>query len=189
MPNLTSIDIAWAQTSPEKASASAFLARLMPQDSAYISHSEIQWGLSHEGEAWAEGAVAQLEGYFAQFLDDGGQIAQAIDAAGVLCAAAAVQWQVHTPIRFAIVQDIIVAPQARGLGLGDRLMHFIEAEARLRHMGWVFLESGVRNQRAQSFFIRSGYVPISSTFAKRLDDAAISAPSSAESARADPHRS
>ncbi len=153
------------------ASASAFLSALMPQDSAYISHSEIQWGLSQDGQSWAERAQADLMGYFAQFFEEGGQMAHALDAGGALLAAAAVQWNTQTPTWFAIVQDLIVSPAARSLGLGAHLMRFIEAEAKARQMAWVFLESGVRNNRAHAFFARAGYGPVSHSFAKCLKSA------------------
>lgn len=162
------IQIAWAQSSQEKASASALLSALMGQDNAYISHSEIQWGLSEDGQSWAERAQADLHTYFVQFLEEGGQMALALDGEGALLAAAAVQWNTHTPTRFAIVQDLIVAPSARSLGVGASLMHFIEQEAKARQMAWVFLESGVRNHRAHAFFAHAGYGPVSHSFAKRL---------------------
>lgn len=168
MPTEHAFQISWVQSAQEMASASAFLSRLMPQDNAYISHSEIQWGLSQDGQNWAEGAHADLERYFAQFCKDGGQMAQALDAGGTLLGAAAVEWNMHTRTRFAIVQDLIVSPAARNLGLGASLMHFIEAEAKMRDMAWVFLESGVRNHRAHAFFTRAGYGPVSHSFAKCL---------------------
>lgn len=163
-----SIHIAWAQSLQEKASASAFLSALIPQDGAYISHSEIQWDLSEDGQNWAERAQADLMGYFVQFQEEGGQMAQALDTDGTLLAAAAVQWNTQTPTWFAIVQDLIVAPTARSLGLGASLIRFIEAEAKARRMAWVFLESGVRNHRAHAFFARAGYGPVSHSFAKCL---------------------
>lgn len=160
--------IGWAQAGVEQIAAGAFLARLMPLDTAYISHSEIQWGLSPDGEVWASQAQADLVRYFQDLVEQGGQIALAIDATGELCAAAAVVWRAEPPNRFASVQDIIVAPGARSHGLGAQVMEFIEAEAKARGMDWIFLESGLRNHRAHAFFERGGYAPTSYTFAKRL---------------------
>lgn len=169
MQTAPQVHIGWAQAEAELLCASAFLARHMPLDSAYISHSEMQWGLSEDGEAWGSRAEAMLGAYFREFLEEGGQIAHAIGAGGIVHCAAAVLWSTDTPVRFATVQDIVVAPAARGHALGQRVMDFIESEARQRAMAWVFLESGVRNGRAHAFFTREGFAPVSHTFAKRLD--------------------
>lgn len=142
----------------------------MPLDAAYISHSEIQWGLSPDGERWAEDAEARLRGYldWVSSLGPGAAIAQACDASGALLGAAVVLWMADTPAPHAILQDIVAAPEARGRGVGGALLRFIEAAAKARGLGWLFLESGARNSRAHAFFAREGYDLISHTFAKRL---------------------
>lgn len=168
MKTSAALQIGWVSPGPQQMAASAFLAELMPQDAAYISHSEIQWGLSPDGQGWAAAARAMLIAYFQDLLAQGGEIAHALDDAGKVQAAAAVQWSTETPTPFVSVQDIIVAPALRGQGLGECMMHFIEAEARQRGMAWLFLESGVRNQRAHAFFERGGFAPVSHTFSKRL---------------------
>lgn len=160
--------IGWAQAGAEQSAAGAFLASLMPLDTAYISHSEIQFGLSLDGQTWGSQAQSLLVRYFQDLVEQGGQIARAIDAAGALRAAAAVVWHAEPPNSFASVQDIVVAPGARSQGLGARMMDFIEAEAKARGMAWIFLESGLRNHRAHAFFKTGGYAPASTTFAKRL---------------------
>jgi ribosomal protein S18 acetylase RimI-like enzyme len=160
-------DIAWAASAEERAAAARFFARVIPADPAYISHGEIQAGLSPDGKTWAP----DLERRFLEEIggaDPARGIAIMRDAAGAVVAAASVTWSLDgTGARFATLQDLAVEPALRSAGLGAAMLAFVEDEARRRGAQWLFLESGRNNRRAHAFFERHGFGEVSHVFAKR----------------------
>lgn len=164
---MTSRVIAWTADDAGLQAVGQFLARVIAQDTAYISHGEIQTALSPDGKAWAP----DLAHRFAQDMRDLGpnRSVAVIRDGKKLIGAAIVLWETEQPdAPHAILEDIAIEPAARSAGAGQALIDFIEAEAKSRGMKWVFLESGLRNAGAHHFFERTGYEPISKVFAKRL---------------------
>lgn len=159
--------IGWEDGREAWVEASRFFARTISDDPAYISHGEIQTGLSLDGTTW----IADLE---ARFLAEAGaddeprSLAIVRDTDGRMIAAAAVSWSFELPeARFATLQDMSVDAEFRSHGIGVELTAFVEAEAWRRGARWVFLESGKNNVRAHHFFERCGFEEISHVYAKR----------------------
>lgn len=168
---LGTLSIAWAQTAADRAEAGRFLARAIGGDTRYISHGEIQGGLSPDGLQWAP----NLEALIVEDLAAGGAERSVLIARGQadeVVAAAILFWETAARTRFAVLEDMSVAPTARSSGIGAAMIAELEAEARRRDMRWLFLESGRDNLRAHGFFQRHGFSEISHVFAKPLDDAA-----------------
>jgi GNAT superfamily N-acetyltransferase len=168
---MTAYTIGWEEEPAAWADAARFFARVISADPAYISHGEIQTGLSLDGKTW----IADLEARFlAEAASDGGgrSLALARDVRGNGCAivgAAAVSWSFETAdAPFAVLLDLAVEPVLRSQGLGADMVKFVEREARARGAGWLFLESGKDNLRAHAFFERAGFHEVSHVFAKRL---------------------
>jgi len=169
---MTACRIGWEEGAAAWGDAARFFARVISLDPAYISHGEMQTGLSLDGRTW----IADLE---ARFLAEataeeagspGRSLAVARDGtSGGIAAAAAVSWDFDTPdAPFAVLQDAAVEPALRSKGIGADLVAFVEREARARGARWLFLESGKDNVRAHSFFERVGFHEVSHVFAKRL---------------------
>jgi ribosomal protein S18 acetylase RimI-like enzyme len=160
--------IAWEEAPTAWADAARFFARVIALDPAYISHGEIQTGLSLDGKTW----VADLEARFlAAASGERGtsSLALARDAASTIVAAAAVSWNFETAdAPFAVLQDLAVEPALRSQGLGAEMVAFVESAAHARGALWLFLESGKDNARAHAFFQRAGFDEVSHVFAKRL---------------------
>lgn len=163
---MTPLSIGWAEDE-ETVEAARFLASVIALDPAYISHGEIQGGLSPDGRSWADNLQALIE---ADLKDRGAdrRIALARDEAGTLRAATVVLSVSTSRVRYAVLEDLAVAPECRSQGVGRRLVGFLEDELAARGMRWLFLESGLDNDRAHRFFAGLGYEPVSKTFAKRL---------------------
>jgi GNAT superfamily N-acetyltransferase len=161
--------IRWATSKQEWAVVARFFARVIGSDPAYISHGEIQSALSLDGKTWAP----DLERRFLEELgdfDEARGIAIMRDANGAVVSAANVTWSFEVAeAPFATLHDMAVEPALRSAGLGARLLAFVETEARMRGVKWVFLESGKHNQRAHEFFGRHGFGEISHVFVKRFD--------------------
>ena len=173
MSEAGSVTVRWTASDAEFQAAAAVLIRLMLLDPAYISHSEIQWGLSPDGQRWADEAPERLQGYLAWIgaVEDA-RVAVATDDSGRPVAVCIVIWEADKPGRFATVQDMAVDPAFRKQGVGAQLLAFVEAEATIQGCRWLLLESGVRNEGAHRFFEREGFAPVSHTFAKPIGAAA-----------------
>ena len=165
---MTGYDIRWEQGPAAWADAARFFARVISADPGYISHGEIQTGLSADGKTW----IPDLEARFlAEATSDqsGRSLAVGRDAKNAIVAAAAVSWNFETQdARFATIQDVAVEPALRSKGLGARLVQFVEREVRARNAAWLFLESGKDNRTAHQFFEHQGFQEVSHVFAKRL---------------------
>lgn len=164
---MSALSLKWTTDKADLDAAGAFLARVIAGDTAYISHGEIQTALSLDGKTWAP----DLNERFAEDMRDlgNGRSVALAHRDGVLIGAAIVLWVTDEPdAPHGILEDIAIAADARGSGAGQALVDLIEAEAKARGMKWMFLESGLRNERAHHFFERSGYAVVSKVFAKRL---------------------
>jgi GNAT superfamily N-acetyltransferase len=163
---VTEYSIAWEEGA--WTDAARFFARVISADPGYISHGEIQTGLSLDGKTWIAGLEAR---FLSEATSDqsGRSLAVARDVENTIVAAAAVSWNFETEdARFATLQDLAVEPSLRSKGLGARMVEFVEREVRARNAVWLFLESGKHNRRAHEFFERAGFQEISHVFAKRL---------------------
>ena len=157
--------ISWAGEAalPE---AADFITRSIRPDGRYISHGEIQTGLSQDGETWVDDLPEKMREDFAD-LGAGRRVVLAhID--GELVGVGVVFEHRDDRAHYLITEDIAVAPSARSAGVGGHMMDFIEADARARGVAWAFLESGLNNDGAHAFFERRSYRPLSKVFGKRL---------------------
>lgn len=156
----------WAEPS-DLTEVADFVSHSISADPRYISHGEIQYGLSRDGTTW----VANLAGLMREDIeasDPDQRVAILRDIAGTLLGAAIVA-TVRTPrVSYIVIEDIVVSSDARSGGVGRTLVAFIEDDARSSGVEWAFLESGLHNERAHAFFERQSYRPLSKVFGKPL---------------------
>jgi ribosomal protein S18 acetylase RimI-like enzyme len=158
--------LSWAASGEEWAEAAHFFARILVATPEYISHGEIQAGLSQDGKSWAADLEKRFLAGLGSFGDSRG-IAILRDESGKIAAAASVTWPLESAgAPYATLQDMAVAPALRSQRLGARLMQFVEAEAARRGAKWLFLESGKDNRRAHAFFERQGFGEVSRVYMK-----------------------
>jgi ribosomal protein S18 acetylase RimI-like enzyme len=143
-----------------------FFAEVIARDPSYVSHGEIQTGLSSDGVHWDD----DLDAKFVEDLQDPGpdrSIAVA-HRDGRIAGALIALWVTSERMSYMVIEDLAVDPAFRGSGLGAELVAFTAAEGVRRGMTWSFLESGLQNHGAHAFFERHGFTPVSKVFAKRL---------------------
>lgn len=149
------------------ADAAAFAGKTVGREAAYISHGEIQTGLSLDGRNWVPDLGAL---YAADFADPGERdMLVGRDAQGQVRAMLILAWERSSRVAYAVIEDMAVDPDMRSGGVGAQLI--AQAEKRIAERGgieWVFLESGLHNEKAHGFFERHGFAPQSKVFAKRL---------------------
>ncbi len=157
----------WAVSHEEWAEAAHFFARILAADPAYISHGEMQTGLSLDGTTWAPGLEKRFLEELGAF-DDTRSLALLRGPDGKIIAAANVTWSFEVAdAPYATLQDMAVEPSMRSAGLGARLLQFVEEEAVRRGAKWVFLESGKNNRPAHIFFERQGFAEVSHVYVKQ----------------------
>lgn len=159
------IDYRWA-TPEEWEAAARFFAAEIARDDSYVSHGEVQTGLSEDGRHW----VADLEARMVEdFLDPGPDRSVALALRDGRMVGALVALFTRTErVAYLTIEDLVVAPEARSAGVGAALVAFAEEEARARGLTWAFLESGLDNHGAHQFFERKGFRAMSKVFSKPL---------------------
>ncbi|MCB2067724.1 MAG: GNAT family N-acetyltransferase [Erythrobacter sp.] len=150
------------------APAAAFAGDVIARSAAYISHGEVQTGLSDDGKTW----VPNLAELYAQDFADPGDRDMLVgrDGAGRVVAFLIVAWEASSRRAFAVIEDMAVEPDLRGQGLGSRLIALAEQRISERGIEWVFLESGLGNEGAHQLFERAGFAVMSKVFGRRLSD-------------------
>lgn len=161
------IHFAWDKSVGVTREAAAFAGRVIGSDIRYISHGEIQTGLSVDAAHWAPDLARLYAEDFAD-LGDGRDLLVARDGDGRLLGIAVVAWEETPRRRFAVLEDMAVDPDQRSHGLGAGMLEQVEMKVRARGISWLFLESGLNNHGAHRFFERHGFDMISHVFAKAL---------------------
>jgi N-acetylglutamate synthase and related acetyltransferases len=151
----------------DPADAAAFAGRIIGRDTAYISHGEIQTGLSPDGIHWAGNLSELYASDFADLEDRDLLVVRTED--GMIVAVAVVAWEETPRRKFAVLEDMVVDTDQRSGGIGSQVVEAIVERVRARGVEWIFLESGLRNTRAHAFFMRHGFEEISHVFGRRLD--------------------
>jgi len=141
--------MSWAVSKADWAEAARFFARVLAADPAYISHGEIQAGLSLDGKTWAPNLEKRFLDELGEY-DDPRRLAIARNAAGEIVAAANVTWAFEVPeAPFATLQDLAVEPSLRSAGLGASLFQFVEAEVSRR------APDGCSSRAGKAMFVRT----------------------------------
>ena len=157
--------VAWCGTLSRAAELAAFFARNVGPD--YISHAELQGCRALSPTEWRPDLVEILRAEIDERLARG-TIAVA-EEEGALLGLAFVTFADEAPVPFAVVEDLIVAPETRGRGVGKAMLDWIATQARARGIRRLFLESGANNERAHGFFKREGFRPTSIVMMKELE--------------------
>ncbi|HEX4766196.1 MAG TPA: GNAT family N-acetyltransferase [Lichenihabitans sp.] len=133
-------------------------------DVAYISHSELMFGRASARDRWSDDLRDRISGEAARAIADAPahgassrtRLASAtIDGRFVGFAFVSFPASAGTP--FGVVEDLLIAPEHRGRGVGRAVLAWIADECRALGCRRLFLESGVANHDAHGFFARQGF--------------------------------
>jgi ribosomal protein S18 acetylase RimI-like enzyme len=161
------LELFWEKSSATAREAAAFAGQIIGLHAPYISHGEIQTGLSDDGKTWAPDLAARYEADFLDLGEDRDLLTARL-ADGTLAGIAIVAWEETPRRKFAVLEDMAVDPDQRSLGIGAALLEAVDVRVKARGVEWLFLESGKENLRAHAFFERHGFEELSHVFAKRL---------------------
>lgn len=153
--------------------ARLFADNITPQ---YVSHSELQGPYAIAPGQWAPDIADVLAREVLSCIDnpldapEGGEtlLAAGLSVAGRDCGVFIVTFSRAARVPFCILEDIVIARDMRGQGLGEKYLAWISAECRARGIRRMFLESGRDNERAHAFFEREGFSPVSLVMMKDI---------------------
>jgi GNAT superfamily N-acetyltransferase len=166
---MTAMHIELCETPESKAAAGRFLGMTIRNDTSYISHGELQQGLAVSPDRWIDSLEDALGSDFGAY-DDSRIVLAAFQASGDMVGVLAMHIAQGGKTCFATIEDMAVDPGARGGGVGRALVADAAERARQRGAANLFLESGVGNSGAHTFFERQGFAPVSKVFRLSLDD-------------------
>lgn len=132
----------------------------------YISHGELQSARAESRGSWSGSLEDVVADEICKRLNN--DLIALVGKAKSRIAAIALIGVTVTPTRYLTLEDLIVADDERGHGIGTAMLAAVEQEAIARDAGTIFLECGMENLSAHGFFSRSGFRPCSITFLKHL---------------------
>jgi GNAT superfamily N-acetyltransferase len=141
----------------------------------YISHGEIQSGRAETFSRWSlnlfEIMSGEIESIISNPLTTNGWqgIAIARESTTII-ALALVRFENSRNKSYGIIDDLLVDSSHRSQGVGLQLLRWIEHEAMQRGIHYLFLESGIANDRAHAFFKAQGFQICSLTMVKHLTE-------------------
>ena len=146
--------------------AAAFAGRVIGAQNSYISHGEIQVGLSPDGVRWIDELEARYASDFSTHDEREMLLARAEN--GAIVGLGVLSPKLEGAVRFGVLEDMAVEPELRGAGIGGALLSRLTKRAEELGCDWLFLESGLGNEGAHRFFVDNGFDKTSHVFAKRL---------------------
>ena len=168
------LTIGWCADPGRSRELAAFFAAHV--DPHYISHSELQGLRALSPDRWRDDLPdvfhREIEPRLRQTAaGPPGRASQPILTAeqdGALVGLSFVTFAGQAGVPFAIVEDLVVLPAMRSQGIGKAILDWIAGEARTREIGRLFLESGVRNERAHHLFEQEGFHIVSVVMMRSL---------------------
>jgi ribosomal protein S18 acetylase RimI-like enzyme len=157
----------------ENAIVALFLAHVQP---SYISHSELQGNRADAPGRWCRDLPEKLRQQVRSSLGDRSssphsRIAMAqVEGALAGIAFVSIDQAQEASRAYASLDDLIVIPGFRGLGIGRRFLDWVAADMRSQGIQRLFLESGVNNVEAHAFFHARGFKTVSIVMFKDLDE-------------------
>ncbi len=153
------VQFAWCH---DATATDAILGILLAYDDpAYISHSELQYGVAEDIGSWAADRAAKARTYVTGLLantsGDQTMVATATQNGTIVGFALVEISRLNPEQPFATIHDVLFSPSVRGQGFGSALFDWLAEQCRARGVTRFFLESGVDNYRAHHFFEQHGF--------------------------------
>jgi GNAT superfamily N-acetyltransferase len=144
--------------------------------SSYISHAELQGQRALDVTTWSPTIRTVLENDLVSRIDQpldavDGEKTQLLVSGRVGendVAVFLVSFSRAAAVAYTEIEDMMVAADVRGKGIGHQFMQWIAHESRQRGIRRMFLESGIANDHAHEFFEDLGFQKISVVMMKSL---------------------
>ncbi len=134
----------------------------------YISHVEMQMGLSADGTTLAPDAEAKWRRYLERHLADADSRVRVAERDGVIAGMVIFGVEADHDAPYGVIYDLLVAPGARGGGVGAALLEYAIEALAAQGIADIYLESGVGNHTAHAFFERRGFGHVSNIYRLKI---------------------
>lgn len=141
----------------------------------YISHSELQGKRAISRHEWADDIDAVIrDELLARTQANPSAHGQEQSLMAVLSSGTRiigillVDFRYDSQQPYCIIEDMIIDKSERGGGYGAQFMRWIVSECENRGIHRLFLESGINNERAHTFFENQGFNPVSVVMMKEI---------------------
>lgn len=175
------LDLRWTTTKDFNALLDFYVTELVKYPD-YIAHPDLRDGLKTEPAKWIPELKNSAIAYFTETFDSKMNIRLAVLETQVKVNGAkkgskkkppaipqiVAFVRIRTDRRAATILDILVAEHLRGQGWGSKLMAFVQEGLTSEGIVEVNLSVSINNADGARFFVRNGYMPYASFFAKML---------------------
>ena len=144
-----------------------FMEMLQAQQS-YISHGEIQMGLSYDGQTLAPDAKEKWQHYLDRHSSSNKSFIYVLEDAEKIVGFTIFGIEDDYDKEYGVIYDILVSDEYRGTGASSKLFQQAMDTLKINNLTDCYLESGVENHRAHSFFEKKGFKHVSNIY--RLHD-------------------
>ncbi len=160
----TAVVFCWYDGFPDPDEIAAFFTR--NAGSTYISHTDIQWGRALDAQRWSPDLHRKIADLAIQAKGRGGGTSPGIrlvtaKAGHGLAGIAFLTARPDADRPYAILEDLLVGSDHRGMGIGSSMLQWVRDQCRLAGIEKMFLESNLGNERAHALFHRLGFTPLS----------------------------
>lgn len=175
------LDLRWTETKDFNALLDFYVTELVKYPD-YIAHPELREGLKTEPAKWVPALKNSAVAYFSDTFAPNSNLRLAVLETQVKVNGAkkgtkkkpaplpqiVAFVRIRTEKRAATIVDILVAEHLRGQGWGSKLMAFVQQGLESEGIVEVNLSVSINNADGARFFVRNGYMPYASFFAKIL---------------------
>ena len=142
-------------------------------DPEYISHGEIQAGRALDTHTWSPDLHDILAQEFSSSMDPQPETRDQLLTAtayqsGELVGLMLVEIHRKASLQYAVLSDLVVLRSRRGLGIGRDCLLWLDSQLVQMGVSKIFLESGINNKRAHTFFTAFGFEPCSLVMQKDI---------------------
>ena len=153
--------------------ASFFVNNTEPEH--YIAHTDIQWGRACEYHQWNNNIHDKVKSLVLTSCCNNRNNDKDPIIWTALCyldshlaGMSFVTLHETSDVPYATIEDLIVSEVHRNKGIGSALINWIMNECRGMGFRLIFLESAMKNTRAQEFFSRMGFCSVSLVMSRQL---------------------
>ena len=134
----------------------------------YISHGEIQMGLSYDGKTLAPDAKEKWQQYLERQHSNEKSYIYVLEDKSVIIGFTLLGIEGDYDCDYGVIYDIFIADSYRGTGASSNLFQHAIDKLKAEGVKDCYLESGVGNHHAHSFFEKKGFKHVSNIY--RLQD-------------------
>lgn len=143
-------------------------AHTLETNASYISHGEIQMGLSHDGLTLTPDFKEKWIKYLERQNSEHQTFVYVCEVDASVAGFVIFGIEEDADLPYGVIYDIVVTDKLKGTGAADKLYQYAIDYFKSANINDCYIESGLNNHRAHRFFERRGFSHVSNIY--RLTD-------------------